>query len=77
MGYGTSQKGYRLYDVECMKIVHSRDVVFDETSIPGIQKETTVPTGCSRLFGLDYEETFSPVVRFESIRFSLAMGAQQ
>ena len=25
-----------------MKVVHSRDVVFDETSTPGIQKETTV-----------------------------------
>ena len=42
LGYGTSQKGYRLYDVERMKVVHSRDVVFDETSTPGIQKETTV-----------------------------------
>ena len=38
LGYGTSQKGYRLYDVEEMKVVHSRDVVFDETSMPGIQK---------------------------------------
>ena len=42
LGYGTSQKGYRLYDVECMKVVHSRDVVFDETSTPGIRKETIV-----------------------------------
>ena len=25
-----------------MKIVHSRDVVFDETSLPGIEKETTI-----------------------------------
>ena len=32
--------------------------------------------GCTQKFGLDYEETFRPVVRFESIRFLLAMGAQ-
>ena len=44
IGYGTSQKGYRLYDLERMKVIHSREVVFDETSMPGIQKEeeTTV-----------------------------------
>jgi len=42
LGYGSTQKGYRLYDVERMKVVHSRDVVFDETSTPGLQKETTV-----------------------------------
>ena len=42
LGYGTSQKGYRLYDVEHMKIVHSRDVVFDETSTPGLQRESTI-----------------------------------
>ena len=42
LGYGMNQKGYRLYDIERMKIVHSRDVVFDETSLPGIEKDTTV-----------------------------------
>jgi len=42
LGFGTNQKGYRLYDIERMKIVHSRDVVFDETSLPGIEKETTI-----------------------------------
>jgi len=44
LGYGTNQKGYRLYDPRRMKVIHSRDVVFDETSMPGIQKEeeTTV-----------------------------------
>ena len=39
-------KGYRLYDVERMKVVHSRDVVFDETSTPRLQKETTVKYVC-------------------------------
>ena len=42
LGYGTTQNGYRLYDLEHMKVIHSRDVVFDETSMPGIQKETGV-----------------------------------
>ena len=36
MGYRANQKGYRLYDIERMKVIHSRDVVFDETSMPGI-----------------------------------------
>ena len=44
LGYGANQKGYRLYDLERMKVIHSKDVIFDETSMPGIQKEkdTTV-----------------------------------
>ena len=42
LGYGAKQKGYRLYDIERMKVIHSRDVVFDETSMPGIQKESAV-----------------------------------
>ena len=42
LGYGTNQKGYRLYDVKHKKIVHSRDVVFDETFLSGIEKETTI-----------------------------------
>ena len=35
--------------------------------------------GCPRVhpeFGLDYEETFSPVIRFESVRSVIALGAQ-
>ena len=39
LGYGASQKGYRLYDIERMKVIHSRDVVFDETTVSGIEKE--------------------------------------
>ena len=39
LGYGTDQKGYRLYDLGWMKVIRSRDVIFDETSMPGIQKE--------------------------------------
>jgi len=32
--------------------------------------------GCNQKYGLDYEETFSPVVRFELVRVLLAIGAQ-
>jgi hypothetical protein len=43
LGYGTNQKGYRLYDLRRMKVINSRDVVFDETSMPGVQKEKELP----------------------------------
>jgi len=44
LGYGTNQKGYRLYDLRRMKVIHNMDVIFNETSMSGIQKEeeTTV-----------------------------------
>ena len=32
LGYGTSRKGYRLYDWKTLSIIHSRDVVFNELS---------------------------------------------
>lgn len=36
---GHNQKGYRLYDPIHKKVIHSRDVFFNETLVPGIQKE--------------------------------------
>ena len=39
LGYGSNQIGYRLYDLDCKKVVHSRDVTFDEASTPGVEKE--------------------------------------
>ena len=35
LGYGTTVKGYRLYDVERQKVIYSRDVITDESK-PGI-----------------------------------------
>ena len=39
-------------------------------------KARLVAQGFSQKYGLDYEEMFSPVVRFESIRSVIALGAQ-
>ena len=39
-------------------------------------KARLVAQGCTQRYGLDYEETFSLVVRFKSIRVLLAIGAQ-
>lgn len=37
-------------------------------------KARLVAQGCSQRFGLDYEETFSPVVRFDSVRSVVALA---
>lgn len=38
-GYGANQKGYCLYNLNRSRVFDSRDVVFDETCLSGIQKE--------------------------------------
>ena len=39
-------------------------------------KARLVAQGFSQKFGLDYDETFCPVVRFESVRAAIALGVQ-
>ena len=61
------------------KIVGSKWIFKKKTDANGTvnrYKARLVAQGCSQRFGLDYEETFSLVVRFESVRAVIVLGAQ-
>lgn len=40
-------------------------------------KARLVAKGCSQKFGVDYNETYSPVVRYTSLRFLIALAAKR
>ena len=50
--------------------------VFDIKS-DGRKRARLVAKGFSQVEGLDYDQVFSPVVRFETVRLILAMAALQ
>lgn len=49
----------------------------DKNGIVVRHKARLVAKGCSQRFGIDYGETFSPVVRYGSIRLLIALAAQR
>ena len=61
------------------KIVRSKWIFRKKVDTNGAvsrYKACLVAQGCSQRFGLDYEETFSPVVCFESVRSVVSLSVQ-
>lgn len=61
------------------KLVNSKWVFKTKTTADGQvlrYKARLVAKGCSQKYGLDYFETFSPVVRYTSIRYLMALAAR-
>ena len=64
---------------EGKKALKSRWVFKKKTTSDGNierYKARLVAQGCSQQFGVDYDETFCPVVRFESVRSVIALAVQ-
>ena len=51
LGYGDCVKGYRLYDINRSKVIHCRDVIFNECSFDDIKKSdvTSTPSGMEEI----------------------------
>ena len=54
LGYSTTSKGYRLYDVQNNKVILSRDVIFDESKL-GFSKGNDIQKECNELMQRERE----------------------
>ena len=71
---GTSQSSTRGKIVKC-KWVFKTNFVVD--GFPMKYKEILVTNGFSKFQGIDYNETFSPVAKMDSIRLVLAIASSK
>jgi hypothetical protein len=61
--------------VSCKWIFKAKEIETDSSDIDVKYKARLVANGYSQVHGVDYEETFAPVVKFTSIRILLAINA--
>ena len=69
LGYCTTSKAYRLWSVRKRKVLHSRDVIFDEETAPGLVLSTTgrhSPPDYSLLFPAELHASFVPMTPVSS-----------
>ena len=56
LGYGDCVKGHRLYDLSRSKVIHSRDVIFNEKKLEGTEVECNKEIETSKAIGIAPEE---------------------
>ncbi|KAG8473406.1 hypothetical protein CXB51_035701 [Gossypium anomalum] len=77
LSYKAGVKGYKLWCPENRKVVISRDVVFDETTmLPNLSlKDFSNKENQNQILRVDFTDVFSPVVKHISIRALLGIVA--
>lgn len=76
----TEKEQWRTAMQKEMDSIHSNDVFKRKTGADGSierYKARLVAQGFSQKQGLDYDETFSPVIRFKSLRSLIALAVQK
>ena len=61
VSYGTSEKGYRVYNVSTQKIILSRDVIFDEDSTWNWETKVEEKDSVSLQLDLNKRQTRKPI----------------
>lgn len=74
LGYGSTTKGYRLYNFNGKKVLHSRDVIFDETRFISSEKE---PSNDDSQFILSEKEPSHDVSLDKYVQFQIAHEGEE